>query len=72
MTVTMSFSDQAKMSPVVLQLAAMKAMRAFYSLTAIAHYSVAIRDWVRDLSKAILPALQGESQGVCPPNLPHP
>jgi len=50
----------AKMSPVVLQLAAMKAMRAFYSLTAIAHYSVAIRDWVRDLSKAILPALQGK------------
>ena len=50
----------AKMSPVVLQLAAMKAMHTFYSLTAIAHYSVAVRDWVRDLSKATLPVLQGK------------
>ncbi|MCS7264783.1 MAG: B12-binding domain-containing radical SAM protein [Armatimonadetes bacterium] len=49
-----------KISPVMLQLAAMKAMRAFYSLTAIAHYSLAIRDWVRDVTKAFSPILKGK------------
>ncbi|MGQ9727387.1 MAG: B12-binding domain-containing radical SAM protein [Candidatus Fervidibacter sp.] len=49
----------AKMSPVVLQLAAVKAMRVFYSLTSIAHYSTAVWDWIRDLSKLMLLVLQG-------------
>ncbi len=50
----------AKMSPVTLQLAAIKAMKVFYSLTAIAHYSIAVRDWVRDIAKAFLPMLKGK------------
>ncbi|MCX7643061.1 MAG: B12-binding domain-containing radical SAM protein, partial [Armatimonadetes bacterium] len=50
----------AKMSPVTLQLAAIKAMKVFYSLTAIAHYCIALWDWVRDVSKAFLPVLRGK------------
>jgi radical SAM superfamily enzyme YgiQ (UPF0313 family) len=50
----------AKMSPVTLQLATIKAMRVFYSLAAVIHYSIAIFDWVRDIAKAFLPMLKGK------------
>ncbi len=54
----------AKMSPATLQIAATKAMQVFYSLTAIAHYSVALRDWVRDLSRPFLTLLRGKIREV--------
>lgn len=54
----------AKMSPATLQIAAAKAMQIFYSLTAIAHYSVGVRDWIRDLSRPLLTMLKGKIREV--------
>ncbi len=54
----------AKMSPATLQIAATKAMQIFYSLTAIAHYSIGVRDWIRDLSRPLLTMLKGRIREV--------
>ncbi len=39
-------------------------MQIFYSLTAIAHYSVGVRDWIRDLSRPLLTMLKGKIREV--------